>query len=91
MENTLEIYKKDLEELEAIISNTQSKNLKRQFEEQRKTILSVIESEKKKLEVKANQEKVDHPIQSKQETFESITKYAFDGSGDNLVKYCIII
>ena len=86
MENTIEIYQKDLEELDCIINNTKSKNLRRQFEEQKKTILSVIESEKKKLEPKANQEKVQPVKTNISEKYESITKYAFDGSGDSLVK-----
>jgi calcyclin binding protein len=87
MENTIEIYQKDLDELDSIIINTISKNLKRQFEEHRKTILSVIQSEKKKLEIKANQEK-SQPVQT-EERYETITKYAFDGSGDSLVKVYI--
>jgi len=82
MDSNMEMYQKDLEELVNIISNTQRPNLKRQFEEYRKLLLSQIETEKKRLEVK---EKDTTSIQN-QPRFESISKYAFDGSGDTFVK-----
>jgi hypothetical protein len=85
MDSNIEMYQKDLEELITIISNTQRPNLKRQFEEYRKLLQSQVETEKKKLEVKEK----DTSIQN-QPRFESVSKYAFDGSGETFVKYFII-
>ena len=81
MDSTMEMYQKDLEELNTIISNTQRPNLKRQFEEYRKLLQSQVETEKKKLDLKQKETNIQN-----QSRTESISKYAFDGSGDTFVK-----
>ena len=86
---TIEMFELDLQELDKFIKDTTRPNLKRQFEEHRKNILSLINEEKRKLEKAkiVDQEKsstVQEVTKSKID-FISVTKYALD-SGDKFVK-----
>jgi hypothetical protein len=86
---TIEMFELDLQELDKFINETTRPNLKRQFEEYRKNILSLLNEEKRKLEKSktVDQEKsstVQEVTKSKID-FISVTKYALD-SGDKFVK-----
>jgi hypothetical protein len=86
---TIEMFELDLQELDKFIKDTTRPNLKRQFEEYRKNILSLLNEEKRKLEKAkiVDQEKsstVQEVTKSKID-FISVTKYALD-SGDKFVK-----
>lgn len=81
-----EMYEKDLEELDNFISASQRPNIKRQLQEYRRTLTSLLESEKRRAQ--SEPEPATTPSTTTQSTvhFIPVTKYAFDGSGDKFVK-----
>jgi exonuclease VII small subunit len=84
-ENNIEMFEKDLEELNRIITTTTRPNLKRQFEEYKKTLVHNLDTERKKVE-KALEKGSNLNVYKDEITYESISKYAFDNSGDSFVK-----
>jgi hypothetical protein len=82
-ESNIEMYEKDLTELNVVISTLTRPNLKRHFEDYKKTIIHNLDTERKKAE---KPEQV-HPVYKEEIVYESISKYAFDSSGDEFVKY----
>ena len=97
----IEMYQKDIEELEKLINIATRPNIKRQLEEYKNNLSNLMKEEKKKLEAekkKAEENKSDkkEEIQDKKNTdidqeklnasFTTISKYAFDTSNNKFVK-----
>jgi hypothetical protein len=91
----VEMYQKDIDELETFISQSKRQNIKRHLEEHKRNLGLLLDEEKRKSEKeKADKEKKetqkDTSATSQKEggnlTYEAISKYAFDGSGNKFVK-----
>jgi hypothetical protein len=82
-ENIIDMYEKDLDELNHILTTLTRPNLKRQLEEYKKTIVHSIDAQRKKLE--KEKEHIPTNVYKDEMVYESISKYAFD-SGDEFVK-----
>jgi hypothetical protein len=79
-ENIIEMYEKDLAELDTVISTLTRPNIKRQLEDIKSSINRNLTQERKKME------KVETQPKTNEITYESISKYAFDSSGESFVK-----
>jgi hypothetical protein len=86
---TIEMFELDLQELDKFIKETTRPNIKRQFEEYRKNISSLLNEEKRKFEktkiVDQEKSSTAQEVTKSKIDFISVTKYALD-SGDKFVK-----
>ncbi len=95
--NSIEMYELDLQELNKFILHSTRPNLKRQLEEYKKTLTTLYEEEKKKINIQNASEKqkeVSATTSTENQpsknvigdlAFTTITKYAFE-NGDKFVK-----
>lgn len=86
LNNTLEMYQLDLEELNKFINSSLRPNVKRQLEEHKKLISFQLESEKKKLEKIQNTDTTSTTQNIPKVNFESISKYALDTTNNQFIK-----
>ena len=96
----IEMYQKDIEELEKLINIALRPNIKRQLEEYKNNLSNLLKEEKKKIELenkKAEESKKDKKEENKEKnteidesklnaSFTTISKYAFDTSNNKFVK-----
>jgi hypothetical protein len=90
--NSIEMYTLDIEELNNLIKQTTRANLKRQFEQYKLNLESLLAEEKRKIEnIQKKQIQVDSSSTAANNTltnttnFVTVSKYALD-SGDKFVK-----
>jgi hypothetical protein len=89
--NSIEMYTLDLEELDRLIKQTTRPNLKRQFEQYKINLESLLAEEKRKkenLQNKQNQNEANSNLTNNSNSntnFVTVSKYALD-SGDKFVK-----
>ena len=92
MESTIDMYKKDLEELNNFIAQSKRPNVKHQLQQCKTNIEFLLKEEEKKApkEQPAEDGKEKKPeIEVKEKTFQSINKYALDTSNNTYVKIYI--
>ena len=97
----IEMYQKDIEELEKLINIATRPNIKRQLEEYKNNLSNLMKEEKKKLEAekkKAEENKSDKKEENQEKkntdidqeklnaSFTTISKYAFDTSNEKYIK-----
>ncbi len=97
----IEMYQKDIEELEKLINIALRPNIKRQLEEYKNNLSNLLKEEKKKIEAdkkKAEESQKDKKEENKEKTnsdidqeklnasFTTISKYAFDTSNNKFIK-----
>jgi hypothetical protein len=92
-ESPLEKFNNDLKEVEEVISSLKRENVKQYLSEYKKTLENNIAEENKRIEQlkieQAKKEIQSNQTQSNKEKeakYETITKYAFDGTGAKFVK-----
>ena len=97
----IEMYEKDIEELEKLINIALRPNIKRQLSEYKNNLSNLLKEEQKKIESdkkKAEQTQKDKPEENKDKSpseidqaklnaqFTTISKYAFDTSNNKFIK-----
>lgn len=88
----IEMYTKDIEELSKLISLATRPNIKRQLEDYKSNLTTLLKEEEKKLEEakkKESEKPSTNPTPENQKIniqFTSVTKYAFDTSNDKYIK-----
>ena len=97
----IEMYQKDIEELEKLINIALRPNIKRQLEEYKNNLSNLLKEEKKKIELekKKEEESKKEKKEEKKEkassdidetklnaSFTTISKYAFDTSNNKFIK-----
>jgi hypothetical protein len=84
MENPVEMYQQDIEELDKFIQQSNRPNIKRFLEEHKKNLTLLLEQEKKNFN-QANTSSTSLQQETQSQPFVSVSKYALD-SGDKFAK-----